>query len=200
MENFHVPFDITLLDAPQDFSTVICHALIRHLPGKRIVCRGTWEGQAVAVKMLFQRRHCKRHWLRQERGLAALIQRGISVPLPLYSGRYAGNDAEGYCIISTFIEDAKTLDEAWNETKTMEERRDLLRSALMCLAAMHEKGIVQQDLHYQNFLFHDSTFYLLDPDSIAIGRQPLGKKGTHLPMARFFLLSFLPGTMLGLRH
>ena len=189
MENLRCPFHITLPDAPQDYSIVTCHALIRALPGTRIVCRGTWKGQPVAVKMLFQRRHSKRHWLRQERGIAALIQRGIPVPMPLYSGRYTGNGtcpSDGYCIISTFIEQAKTLGEAWTGARTAEECESLIRSALACLAAMHEKGIVQQDLHFQNFLLHDSTFYLLDPDSIAIGKQPLGKKDSLANVALFF--------------
>ena len=188
MENFRIPLEITLLDAPRDCSTVICHELIRHLPGKRIVCRGTWEGQAVAIKLLFQRGQSKRHWLRQERRTAALIQGEIPVPLPLYSGRYATSSAyplKGYCIISTFIQGGKRLDEAWTTANAAEKRKALLGAALACLAGMHEKGFMQQDLHFQNFLIHRSLFYILDPDGISISKQPLGKRDSLGNVALF---------------
>ncbi len=189
MNNVQFPFVITLLDAPKNSASLTCHALIRHLPCKRMVCQATWEGRPVVVKLLFQKKHSRRHWLRQERGIWALLSRAIPVPVPLYSGQYQSSTPQlrnGYCVASNFIEGGKTLEQAWNVAGAQKDREGLLRSALLSLADLHQKGVFQRDLHFQNFLLQGSTTYILDQDSIVISSHPLSKKVSLANVCLFF--------------
>ena len=195
MRTVPVPFTIRLLDAPPDAAPLVCEKPLRYLPGKRLVCVGTWGVMQVVAKLYVQQGHSRRHWLRQEQGLWALVSRSVPVPVPSYSGRFQTetlHPAEnGYCIVSAFIKDSATLEQAWEAAKTVRDRKDLLRAALRCIAALHQHGILQKDLHLRNFLIHGSSIVMVDHDHLLVSKGPLGEKAS-LKNAGLFFAQLLP--------
>ncbi|HNR11843.1 MAG TPA: lipopolysaccharide kinase InaA family protein [Thermodesulfobacteriota bacterium] len=168
---------------------LICQTLMRHVPGRRMVCRAEWEGAPVAVKLLFDKHRSKRHWLRQERGICALMTRNVFLPLPVYSGRYQSDrmyPPNGYCVVFRFVAEAITLEEAWRASETPEEQKQLLEQVIPMLASLHEKGVIQSDLHLKNFLLQGTKMHLLDYDSISVSNEPLGKQISLTNLGLFF--------------
>ena len=78
--NLDTPFSLCL-SATDPEEIVTCHAVLRHLPGKRLVCRASRpNGDDVIVKLFLAPRHAWRHCRRERAGIAALIKARIPTP------------------------------------------------------------------------------------------------------------------------
>lgn len=172
------PFTIAL---PGNAKELICKRVVRCLPGKRRVCLATWGDEQVVAKLFLSTKHAKRHWLREESGARALLDRGILAPPLLYSGpipnavERPAREGISFILIFKRIAPALTLAEAWG-TANDDKRWSLVRSLVRVLAAHHRAGLAHRDMHFGNFLVQGEDIFTLDGDQVDVLDAPLNKR------------------------
>lgn len=161
---------------------------LRVLPGQRYVGRGTWQGRSVLAK-LFVGSKAQRHFQRELSGVQHLAQQQLPTPQLLACDYDA---AFGGWILFEFLEGAISLEQQWQRVAALPllatEQQQVLGQALRCIAAMHNQGLYQHDIHLDNFLQHASQLYVIDGGGIAaetVG-QPLGTEAALKNLAVFF--------------
>ena len=153
-------FDVELRDS----GTLTCLETVRHVPGKRIVCRGIWGNQSVYAKLFIGSR-AKRYALRDLHGVHALTQAGIMTPDLLYSGQVV--DGQGEVLIFAEVIDSVNAERAWEDWLYKPEARFGLAKELVAeVARHHQAGLMQTDLYLKNFLLQGERIYTLDGDAV----------------------------------
>lgn len=166
-DRYLLPFTIDVAGTP-----LCCHRALRVLPGQRLVCTGLWRGRAVVAKLYLHPQRRKRHGRREERGLRALAARQLNAPTLLYAGPLANGD---WAVICERIFPALTLLQAWTQADR-DLRRRLLSRLIATVAAQHDQGVHQRDLHFGNFLLTGTTLCALDGAEFSIGWGALGQR------------------------
>lgn len=155
---------------------LVCHEVFRLLPGKRVVARATRDGREVLAKLFIDPSAAVRHREREEAGVQALKAAEISTPEILDSGSLAQG---GEFILFDFLHDAESLAVQWDAAATDSEHMAVLRLALSTIGAMHRSGLVQHDIHLDNFLVCRGTLYCIDGADVDAAHA-----GRPLPMAK----------------
>lgn len=156
-----VPFAVALGDGRR----LVARRLLRVLPGKRIVAEAELEGETVLAK-LFIGRGATRRWQRERDGLAALRDAAIPTPDLIATARI---DHGGHALLTRFLDPARTLAQALADPATgsgTNAARALLESAFTTLGRLHQAGLVHDDLHLGNFLYHAGAVHVLDGDAV----------------------------------
>ena len=156
------PFSVDIGAAGQ--SVWQCQAVLRWLPGKRLVmalCRGD---QRVLCKLFFS----SRDYRRELRGYRALAQHQIATPALLDHAVLPGG---GSVIRYEFIA-APTLEEV-NSATPLTARSPALLHTVAAVAAMHRQGLRQVDIHPGNFLVQHERVYVIDSAAVTTHRAPL---------------------------
>ena len=139
-----------------------CDKLLRELPGKRQVFSGDWGAHQVVAK-LYSGARARRHWHREKRGSEALRQAEISSPDILY----AGNLKDGrFLLIYQALPAAITALDHWQKCDNNAQRLTLLQQLIELVAKIHKAGLIQTDIHLNNFLLSHGTLYAIDGDGI----------------------------------
>ena len=97
-----------------------CSNITRCLPGKRISCQGTWQGQPVFAKLFIAPKRAKTHWQRELSGVELLSSKNICSPELLYSGSTLNNKI--YYIFFGFKEKHKPLKENLGKTRASRKK------------------------------------------------------------------------------
>ncbi len=153
------------LSGTHDFE---CVEIVRCVPGKRLVCRGVWNGQPVYAK-LFIGQGVKRYAKRDADGASALAQANILTPPLLHAGAIDRDKVENGGEILIFGEIAQSInaEQALDRLQSTRERLLLAQSLVREVARHHNAGLIQHDLYLKNFLFDsDRVIYTLDGDGI----------------------------------
>lgn len=146
-------------------------AVLRLLPGKRVVLRGNFQERSVAIKLFVKSASSARHIAREQAGVEQVRAAGLHCPRLLAHfvsrcGRFEG-------LIYEFLVDAAELAQCWPRFD-LAQKRQWLRRLVDAMLQMHQRaGAYQQDIHLGNFMFRDDQLYILDLGSIAIGGAPL---------------------------
>ena len=170
-------FDVSLKGAP----TLHCLEVVRRIAGRRLVCRGVWQGQAVFAKLFIGNR-AQRYADRDARGAKALISHQVLAPELLYEGNVA--DQPGTALIYAYVAESQNAEDVWQDAD-VQQRRLLADALVRTVARHHAAGLVQTDLYPRNFLCTDAGIYTLDGDGIRIHRHPIPLRPS---MANFALL------------
>lgn len=142
----------------------------RILPNKRVVCRAKWNNQTVLAK-IFQK--SSQHTIEKEKQGTALLQSNNILSPPLIN-EWLASDC---CILFfEFLWDGVTLDSAWKENKTIDFRHSLLDKIIALTITMHQKDLIQTDIHLGNFFLIAEALYLLDPGSIESNTNDTAKQ------------------------
>ncbi|HEX5539740.1 MAG TPA: lipopolysaccharide kinase InaA family protein, partial [Methylophilaceae bacterium] len=152
------PFRLAL----EDGSVLDAAAVVRVVPGRRIVCRGEWRGQPVYAK-LFIGRQADYYAARDERGVQALAQAAIRTPPLLYAGALAGG--AGVALVFAAITDSVTLQQAWPQAGP-DQRYAWAMALVTEVARHHRENLIQTDLYLKNFLLQGDAIYTLDGDGV----------------------------------
>jgi len=143
-------FDVSLMGATGTV-TLHCDAVLRVLPGRRVVARAVADGRTVLAKFFVgPRASVERQW--EERGQAAFVRAGVATPEIVGSGTLTGG---GEALLFEFLPNAVPADDA-----------DLAQTMTM-LARLHLHGIVQNDLHLGNVLRTDRGLFLVDGGAVS---------------------------------
>ncbi|WP_166357961.1 lipopolysaccharide kinase InaA family protein [Pseudomonas akapageensis] len=156
-----LPLSLELADAAGPAQLQLL-SLLRVLPGQRYVGAAVWRGRAVLAKLLVGPK-AARHFQRELAGVRLLAGQGLTTPALLADGLKEG---EGGWLLFEFLEGAQSLGDAWAAVEHLpalaDEQQTVLGEALAAVAAMHAKGLWQEDLHLDNLLRHQGRLYLID--------------------------------------
>lgn len=138
---------------------LICEQLVRVVPRRRWVFFGQYQNHAVVAKIFLRPRHAAR----ELRGQRALNNAGINTPPLIFHGWSRG--ATFYIVLYQRIQPAQDFSALWTNEESS-NRINLFTLLIILVARMHEAGIKQNDLHFNNFLFRDNILYALDAASV----------------------------------
>lgn len=152
--NVPAPPSLTLADGERvDF-----RAVLRWLPGRRLSGVAEWQGRVVFAKLFFGA-GAARYAQREQAGLAALTAAGLPTPAVLAVSELP----DAVLLLSEYLDGATTLEAA---LEGADDSTPHLVRALALLGRLHGAGLVHDDLHPGNFLFHDGTPWLIDGDGV----------------------------------
>lgn len=143
---------------------VTCRQILRHVPGKRLVFRGTWDRRQVVAKLYLDTTAAGRHFRRELKGIKALAAAGLPTPPLVFQGSL--EDARTPLLMIAAIEDALDLGRHFKTLGCPTEGRALLRQAVTAIAQMHDAGLRQRDIHPGNFLYSDGGIMIIDGDAV----------------------------------
>ena len=156
-----LPASLPAVIGVQGAAPLLPDALVRYLPDRRAVVRGTWNDRRVYAKLFFGKQ-ARRHAQRDRQGAEFLMHAHLSTPALLHAGMLAGN--EGWVLI--FAEVAgQSVDGLW-DALTDVQRFELARMLVREVARHHKAGLIQTDLYLKNFLLQGETLYTLDGDGV----------------------------------
>lgn len=181
---FHLP------DRSGAAAEVSCGPALRIITGRRSSHLARWNGRDVFVKLFFDKQRARVHWQREKSGIEALAERSLLTPVLLYAGWLAAERA--YVLITEALIDAQTLAERWAQAPDTDTRLELLRMAATTLAQQHEAGVVQNDLHLENFLIAGRQVYSIDTSTIRVHKRALSRKASLANLGLLFA-QFEPG-------
>jgi len=175
------PFQLSLRDTAE---RLYCNAIVRMIPGKRLVAFGNWGGKEVVAKLFYARGKAKRHLKCDALGIDELVQANVPTPRLLYQG--SALDEHIQVLLFEKIVSAKNLEVIWQEQKHSDEFAMLMRQVIVELATQHVLGILQRDLHFKNFLVSGNKIYTLDGGSIEKNSGILDKAQSIDNLSLFF--------------
>ena len=139
---------------------------LRVLPGKRLVAQVEIAGSERLLK-LFIAAGAERHCAREASGIRALQAQGVATPELVGEGEIDGG---GRYLLSAYLDGAETLQQRWEALPARQpgdaDALTLLGQALSLIGTMHQRGLVQTDLHLGNFLLHETQLYVIDGDAV----------------------------------
>ena len=157
-----VPFEIELtteIASPEAAAThcVVASELLRLLPERRVVARINWAGTdavgSEAVLKLFLGQGGTRYRAREMEGLLLLARGGACVPEIL--ARVHSPGAVG--LILRYLPESQRISPV--DTDEVEQ-------VVRLFSRLHNRGVWQQDLHLDNFLFSGGLLYAIDGDGV----------------------------------
>jgi len=152
--------------------SLLCTDLLRAIPGRRAIYDAVWKDTNVIVKVFSHRIKAKLHFERELRGLNQLQKRGISSTVPLISGK---TDDGQWAIVLEKIVDSTTVLDVLSKTTDKRTQLELLVRVCRELAKQHEKGVLQKDLHLENFLLVDNRLYSIDPSQMVFSSYQVSR-------------------------
>jgi len=155
-----VPFQVPL----EDGQVLICEEVVRAMPGRRYVCRGTYNGEAVYAKLFSISNKATREWKSEQTGIDSLNAAGVLAPNIIES--VVLEQVELQLIIYTEIANAENARLKW-DVGDESDRKMLIISLLKVLASHHNANLIQQDLHLANFMCRGEEVFTLDASDIA---------------------------------
>lgn len=149
----------------------LCQHVYRHLPRKRLVLK-LHRGSNTVVGKLFYR---KKDYDREIRGQKWLENKGFLTPAvnrASESRRQPSN--RSWMLVYEHI-DTISVASAMLDMKVAEQQSLLLRCCEI-VAKMHARGLYQDDIHLDNFLYDHDKIWIVDSASIKNNKGPLSKK------------------------
>lgn len=149
------------IDAPEDVAPQLLELLeaLRVLPNKRVVCLARWQGKLVVAKLFFAQGRWSQHLEREERGIRALQNSGVKTAELLVKGKLI--DARCGFLLLHYIDRGESLGARFDNSASA-ARELLLTRIVSVIADCHARGIMQRDIHLDNFLLRNDEIFVLD--------------------------------------
>lgn len=187
-----VPFQLSVDTGTDDLEcTLTCTAILRHLPGKRIVCAGNWYGRGpVVAKVFFDPSAAERHFARELRGIHAMQEALIPTPELLFEGSL--KDSRAKLLLFRNMQDFENMTERLARSRDHDEHIGVLEKVTEAIARLHAAGLIQRDIHPDNFLVSENVVMVIDGNDIKKAAvTPLPQKRSLSNLA-LFLAQFAP--------
>jgi len=144
--------------------------VLRILPGKRVVALAQWQGKTVVAKLFYDQQRWQQHLQRELKGISAMQEAAIQFAPVLGQGSLlesSATDKKGAVLLMHYLEHGDSLGERWQSYADRKfDQQFLLRRVISQIAWCHHRGLIQQDIHLDNFLLQGDTIYLLDAAAI----------------------------------
>jgi tRNA A-37 threonylcarbamoyl transferase component Bud32 len=155
--------------APTRTVPVVCEAVLRLLPGRRVVARVRLDDRVGLLK-LFVGRSAMRRCRREARGCRLIAEAGLSTPARLGELR-ALQEPRGALARRRGIAGCGLLFEYLAPARPLDPMDPaLLARAAAAVGRLHRSGALHHDLHASNFLIGPAagreTLYLVDGDAV----------------------------------
>ena len=160
---------------------------LRTVPGTREVFEASWDGRNVVAKVFSHAVKARLHQWRERRGLRRLAERNIQAPVLLFSGRTKDGR---WAVVTEWIQDGRTGHELWAQAETAEQKLAVLRAVTAELGRQHAKGVVQADVHLNNFMLAGDAVFALDVAQVRFRGRPPGRRISMKYLAH--LLAYVP--------
>jgi len=183
------PFRLVLNTAGER-RELICSTILRNLPGKRLVCSGTWgRQQPVVAKIFIDASGAERHYQQELKGITALKAAQIPTPALLFQGTLA--DGLAPLLLFQKMEGFETLTERLATVASTDGRIETIRPVIEAIARLHAAGLRQRDIHPGNFLLSANDVMIIDGDDIEPPHNgPLPQDASMSNLALFFAQFF----------
>ena len=158
------PFRLTVQEG-QDEDEIVIESILRIVPGKRLVGLSRWNDQQVIVKLFYNPSHWKRNQLRDLKGCNLLKQ--AQLPTPDIVHHTATPDQKGGVLMIEYLQEGTTLGTLFEDASSAEHKSATVRKGLETIARCHGAGLLQKDIHLDNFMLANGTVYLLDGGDIS---------------------------------
>jgi tRNA A-37 threonylcarbamoyl transferase component Bud32 len=129
---------------------LVAERVYRHLPGRRLVFRARAGGEALLIKLFFDRRDYRRECA----GLELLHAHGVPSPALRWHHRCRG----AWLLATEFLSAAHSLAERLDAAEAPAEAG----AVLTLLDRLHRAGLIQRDAHLDNFLIRDGIAHAID--------------------------------------
>ncbi|HOD28862.1 MAG TPA: lipopolysaccharide kinase InaA family protein [Syntrophales bacterium] len=173
MTNSSTPLLLRRVFPHHSDETIRCIRLLRSVPGRREVFDARWNDRPVVVKIFFHPCQARRHLQREWRGLKAVAARGLTSQKPLFYGRA---DAGRWALVVEKIVDSRPAADVFAALPEGPERVELLKNVCRELAAYHDRGVLQRDMHLGNFLLRGDRAFMLDSAQMTFRSRPVTRK------------------------
>nr|VFJ61136.1 MAG: Lipopolysaccharide kinase (Kdo/WaaP) family protein [Candidatus Kentron sp. FM]VFJ67113.1 MAG: Lipopolysaccharide kinase (Kdo/WaaP) family protein [Candidatus Kentron sp. FM]VFK12667.1 MAG: Lipopolysaccharide kinase (Kdo/WaaP) family protein [Candidatus Kentron sp. FM] len=138
-------------------------AWLRVLPGKRYVGRATWKGRQVLIKV-FVGPGAARMANAERAGIERL--RRTELPTPRMLGADTEGAGQAAWVMTAFFPAARPLSQAAGLSveglSGLPGCPEALLTASRTIARMHNAGLMQDDIHPDNFLYHKNDCLVVD--------------------------------------
>lgn len=158
--------------------------VVRVLPRKRMVAFGLWQGKPAVIKLFYDKKNASRHAKADAAGIKALAINNIPAPGLLYEGR--AKEKRIYVLIFERVMNALSLAKVWRDTPDVNQLEFLLQSVVLEIATQHVLGVLQRDLHLDNFLLTEKQVITLDGAQISVVEVMISKPESMDNLALFF--------------
>lgn len=169
MRDVQVPFDLRLSLVDGDTATMTIVDILRLLPGKRIVARAEYQGTEVLAK-IFLGKTAARYAQKEKSGVQHIVDAGVRSPELLFEAQFV--DGDGTVLGFEYLSNSISLDTQWNNAYEDAERVDVLTRAMIIIARLHNQGVVQTDIHLDNFLMSERRIYTIDGGAVVRKTTP----------------------------
>jgi tRNA A-37 threonylcarbamoyl transferase component Bud32 len=149
----------------------LCQQVYRHLPRKRLVLK-LHRGSNTVVGKLFYR---KKDYDREVRGQKWLENKGFLTPSVNSASELRRQPSNRSWMLVYQHIDTISVATAMLSMKVVEQQNLLLRCCQI-VAKMHARGLYQDDIHLDNFLYDHDKIWIIDSASIKNNMGPLSKK------------------------
>ncbi len=160
---------IVFTDSKGKKAEIDCFKVLREIKDLRVTFDGEYQGKPAIIKCfkdIMGRFRC----IREKRGLEMLSKLGITAPAVIEIGR----TSQGWhCLVIEKIENSCNLYTFLSNACSEKDAEAELINTGRCLAKMHSKGILQNDMHLGNFLTQNSNIYVIDPGRMSFSQKPV---------------------------
>ncbi len=170
-ENFAISLNLSTVQEGRP-GALECTKLLRCVPHKRIACLGLWRGRQVFAKIFFDPHRAEVHATREQVGVRALMASGLRTPALLFDGTAELDSVR--VLLFEYLSNASAGQEYWETTSEVGKRQFML-TLVNLVADHHQAGIMQRDLHLDNFLITADTIYTLDGADVAVSQRKIDK-------------------------
>ncbi len=135
----------------------------RLLPKRRIAALAIWQDQMVFIKLFFGK-HYQRYATRELNGIDCFKQTQVAYPQLL--NYFNDQSAHAALLVFELIENSHTLLDTQTDPKN-------LKSIIDIMATLHQKNILQTDIHLDNFLLTKDKIYIIDAGMVKASKNKL---------------------------
>ncbi len=175
-----VPFSVYIdnYDEP-----LVCAEILRIIPGTRIVCKARMKNKDVIAKFFVNHINASRHIARESHCMKTLQEAGIPTPKIIAESTVAKSIT---VLITEYLQDAENPCSLLKLNDPENRTREILNQFFALLAEFHKAGLVQKDLHLNNFLIKGNILYAIDAANLKKTGSPLSASAASDNIALFF--------------
>lgn len=154
---------------------LICVELLRDLPGKRAVFKGTLNDDLIIIKCFFGKKK-RRNYLREYQGVSGFIRADIDTPELIFYGKVGYEKTTIYVVVTRFLEPSVSFDQLWKADLSEGQRLVWLYRITRLLGCLYRAGITPVDIHLDNLLVSEQSVYLIDGGGALVRSRALSRK------------------------